>query len=67
MNIRSNYALTKLRLAKEDTEFASAKYNLEILPTQKLNLQEQAEAQRGQTMQITRRIRNCNKRRSYYP
>ena len=51
MNIRSNYALTKLRLAKEDTEFASAKYNLEeILPTQKLNLQEQAEAQRGQTM-----------------
>lgn len=51
MNIRSNYALTKLRLAKEDTEFASAKYNLEeILPTQKLNLQEQAEAQRNQTM-----------------
>ncbi len=51
MNIRSNYALTKLRLAKEDTEFASAKYNLEeILPTQKLNLQEQAEAQRAQTM-----------------
>lgn len=51
MNIRSNYALTKLRLAKEDMEFASAKYNLEeILPTQKLSLQEQAEAQRGQTM-----------------
>lgn len=51
MNIRSNYALTKLRLAKEDTEFAAAKYNLEeILPTQKLSLQEQAEAQRAQTM-----------------
>lgn len=80
MNIRSNYALTKLRLAKEDTEFAAAKYNLEnilvkqaglldeqiasaakdtdtktynlteIMPAQKLNLQEQAEAQRGQTM-----------------
>ena len=35
MNIRSNYALTKLRLAKEDTEFAAAKYNLEnLLPVQ---------------------------------
>lgn len=80
MNIRSNYALTKLRLAKEDTEFAAAKYNLEnilvkqaglldeqiasaakdtetktynlteIMPAQKLNLQEQAEAQRAQTL-----------------
>ena len=50
-NIKATYALTKLQLAKADAEYAAVKYNLEeILPVQKLSLQEQAEAQRGQTM-----------------
>lgn len=51
MNIKATYALTKLQLAKTDSEYGSAKYTLEeILPLQKLNLQEQSEAQRAQTM-----------------
>lgn len=51
LNVRATYALTKLQLAKTDSEYGAAKYNLEeLLPVQKLNLQEQSEAQRAQTM-----------------
>lgn len=51
LNARANYALTKLKLATEDVTFASGKFQLtDILPQQKLLLQEQAEAQRAQTM-----------------
>lgn len=50
-NIKATYALTKLQLAKADADYGSAKYTLEeILPVQKINVQEQAEAQRAQTM-----------------
>lgn len=48
---RANYALTKLKLATEDVQFASAEYNLqEILPQQKVMLFEQTQAQRAQTL-----------------
>lgn len=50
-NAMATYARTKLGLATEDVQFATAKYNLEnILPAQKTLIQEQTEAQRGQTL-----------------
>jgi hypothetical protein len=51
LNIRANYALTKLKLATEDVQFATGEYQLNnILPQQKLLLVEQTEAARAQTL-----------------
>lgn len=51
MTGRANYALTKLKLATEDMQFATLKYQYEnILPQQKLLLAEQTESARAQTL-----------------
>lgn len=53
LHTRANYALTKLKLATEDMTYATGNFQLqEILPQQKLLLQEQTEAQRAQTADI---------------
>lgn len=42
MNVRANYALTKLKLASMDIEYATSKYNLDnILPAQNVLLADQ--------------------------
>jgi len=47
---KSNFGLTKLKLATEDMNYCIAKYQHEImLPAQKLLIDEQAETQRSQT------------------
>lgn len=47
---RATYALTKLKLAAEDSAFGTSEYSRkELLPTQKILLQEQIESQRAQT------------------
>lgn len=48
---KANYALTVMKLATEDATFGAAKFQVEqLLPQQKILLQEQTEAQRAQTM-----------------
>ena len=48
---RANYALTKLKLATEDSQFGQGEYQrINILPVQKMMVQEQAESQRAQTL-----------------
>lgn len=50
MTGRANYALTKLKLATEDQQYATLKFQIEnILPQQKLLLVEQTESARAQT------------------
>jgi hypothetical protein len=47
---RANYALTKLKLATEDSTFGSSEYTrLTMLPAQKVMVDEQMEGQRAQT------------------
>jgi hypothetical protein len=42
MNVKANYALTKLKLASMDIEYATSKYNLDnILPAQNVLLADQ--------------------------
>lgn len=49
---RATYALTKLKLASEDSAFGGSNYTLEnILPAQKTLVTEQGEAQRAQTLE----------------
>lgn len=51
LTARANYALTKLKLATEDVNFATGQFNLlNLLPQQKLLLKEQTEVQRAQTL-----------------
>lgn len=51
LNGRANYALTKLKLATEDVQFAIGEFQLNnMLPQQKLLLVEQTEAARAQTL-----------------
>lgn len=51
MTGRANYALTKLKLATEDAQFATLNYQVEhILPQQKLLILEQTESARAQTL-----------------
>ena len=51
LNARANYALTKLKLATEDVQFATGEFQLQqILPQQKLLLVEQTESARAQTL-----------------
>lgn len=53
LHARANYALTKLKLATEDMNYATGQYQLQnILPQQKLLLEEQTEAQRAQTQDV---------------
>ena len=48
---RATYALTKLKLSTEDSQFGQSEYQrLSILPSQKRVLDEQGEAQRAQTL-----------------
>jgi hypothetical protein len=48
---KANYALTKMKLSTEEAQYCIADYNLtNILPAQKLQITEQAEAVRAQTM-----------------
>lgn len=48
---RANFALTKMKLATEDSQFGQSEYSREhLLPAQKTLLAEQMEAQRAQTM-----------------
>ena len=48
---RANYALTKLKLSTEDSQFGQSEYQRkDILPAQKQVLIEQGEAQRAQTL-----------------
>lgn len=48
---RANYALTKLKLATEDVQFATGEYQLNVmLPQQLLLLSEQVEGARAQTL-----------------
>ena len=48
---KASYALTVTKLATEDATFSNAKFQRdELLPAQKNMIQEQAEAQRGQTL-----------------
>ena len=47
---RANYALTKLKLATEDSAFGASEYQrTQMLPAQKVMINEQMEAQRAQT------------------
>jgi hypothetical protein len=47
---RANYALTKLKLATEDSQFGQSEYQrTDILPMQKAMVEEQANSQRAQT------------------
>lgn len=51
LNGRANYALTKLKLATEDTSYAQGKFSVDfILPQQHVLLREQTEVQRAQTL-----------------
>ena len=51
MLARANYALTKLKLATEDSQFGQSEYQrTDILPMQKTMVQEQANSQRAQTL-----------------
>jgi hypothetical protein len=51
MLARANYALTKLKLSTEDSQFGQSEYQRkDILPIQKIMVNEQAESQRAQTM-----------------
>lgn len=48
---RANYALTKLKLATEDSQFGQSEYQRTyILPMQKAMVEEQANSQRAQTL-----------------
>lgn len=48
---RANYALIKLKLATEDSQFGQSEFQrTDILPVQKLLVQEQVESQRAQTL-----------------
>ncbi len=51
LNNQATYALTKMKLSTESIGYCIAKYNLDnMLPAQLKGVQEQAEAQRAQTM-----------------
>lgn len=51
LNQQAQYAINKIRLASESVQYDTAVYNLaNILPQQKVLLQEQIEAQRAQTL-----------------
>lgn len=51
LNNQASYALTKMKLSTESIGYCIAKYNLDnMLPAQLKGVQEQAEAQRAQTM-----------------
>lgn len=51
LTAEATYALTKLKLATEDAQFGTAKYQLDnLLPAQLTLVREQVEAQRAQTL-----------------
>lgn len=51
LTAKATYALTKLKLATEDAQFGTAKYQLEnLMPAQLELVHEQTEAQRAQTL-----------------